>query len=465
MQILLLNPPGNKVYIRSNYCSKVSKSRFTHEPIDLSILSGILAEHFSVSVLDCIAERLSSKEALRKITELNPDVIITLVGSASWSNDVCFLEKIKKSINVKIIGSGDELMEDGEGILSRHNFLDAIILDYTSPQVVDYIKGNLSNLAHILYKDTRGISSASPYTLKNAGEFKIPIPRHELFPLKKYRFPFVRGYPVASVLTDFGCPYGCNFCIFGNLGFKLRKIENVLEELNYLVSIGVKEVVFGDQSFAANRSRTMRLCEEMIPIELTWSCYSRVDLVDSELLTLFKKSGCHTIIFGVESGNDHTLKKYNKGLSTKKIEDTVTLCKDVGIRTVATFIIGLPGETERDCENSIKFAKTLGCNFASFNTPVPRKRTVLRKDAKENKWLIPEKQDIDQSGSDSSLNTPQISADRLKYLRDRAEREFYLRPAYISRRLLSLGSFTNLSTEFKEGLHLISNILFRRFKK
>ena len=466
MRVLLLNPPGDKLYIRSNYCSKVSKSSFVHEPVDLLVLSGIVAKYFSLNVLDCIAERLSFTAALDKIAKLNPDFIITLVGSASWSNDVRFLTELKKMHPVNIMGSGDELMEDGCKILSQYAFLDAIILDYTSSDVADYIRGQRANLNSILFKNNDNVSSANAYLNKKAEEFEIPVPRHDLFPLKKYRFPFVRSYPVASVLTDFGCPYACAFCIFGALGFKLRKIENVLEELKYLLSLGVKEVIFGDQSFAADRNRTIRLCEGVLAkgLGLSWSCYSRADLMDPGLLSLLKESGCHTIIFGVESGNDHILKRYNKGLTTQKIKDTVRLCRKAGIRTVATFIIGLPGETEADCENTIRFAKNLGCDFASFNVPVPRKMTHLRQDAKKNNWIIPEKQDMDQSGSDVLLNTPQISADRLKQLRDRAEREFYLRPSYIYKRLLSLDSLTGFFVELKEGLSLIWHIFLVRLK-
>lgn len=452
-RVLLLNPPGDKLYIRSNYCSKVSKSNSVHEPIDLVILSGLVAESFPLSVLDCIAEGIDVETAIKKIAELDPQVIITLVGSASWTNDVSFLSRLKESHQAIILASGDELMEGGEEILAAHNFLEAIILDYTSREAVDYIKGRRSGLNHILFRG----HGASPYLSKKAIEFEIPVPRHELFPLKRYNFPFRRHFPVASVLTDFGCPYTCAFCIFGQLGFKLRKIENVLEELQYLTSLGVREIVFGDQTFAAERERTIRLAEKMQLFKplFSWSCYSRADVLDRPLLKLLKRSGCHTIIIGVESGHDHILKKYHKGLTTARIKETIRLCREVGLQTVATFIIGLPGETEEEALETIKFAKGLGGDFASFNTPVPRQRTPLRQEARINKWLIPGKKDMDQSGTDSSLSTPGISAGRLKELRRQAEREFYLRPGFLVKRFLSLRSMTSFLNEIREGIGLI----------
>ncbi|HBA25900.1 MAG TPA: hypothetical protein DCY98_00660, partial [Nitrospinae bacterium] len=83
MNILLLNPPGKKIYVRDYYCSKTSKANYIYHPIDLLLLSGILASRHSVDLIDAIAERLSPDDCLNRIANKKPDAIIALTGAVS----------------------------------------------------------------------------------------------------------------------------------------------------------------------------------------------------------------------------------------------------------------------------------------------------------------------------------------------------------------------------------------------
>src|SRR3989344_727403 len=218
MKILLLNPPGTKIYIRDYYCSKVSKTNYIYEPPDLLILSGILSEKHRVAVIDAIAEKLSENDCIARILQFRPDAIVFLSGAVSFQEDFPFMEKVKRLTNAKLIGSADIFMENGEKIL------------------------------------------------------------------EKYRFPFAYG-KFATVLTDYGCPFRCKFCIMSNLGFKFRSAENVIAELQYIKSLGINEIYFDDQTFGVNRKRTIDLCNAMLAnnLQMKWSCFSRVDLIDEEI--------------------------------------------------------------------------------------------------------------------------------------------------------------------------------------
>ena len=131
------------------------------------------------------------------------------------------------------------------------------------------------------------------------------MPRHEYFPLKEYKYAFSRDFPTAHLMTDFGCAFNCSFCPIriDNLGFKIRPVNEIIEELKYLKSIGIKELYFRDQTFGANKKRAIELCNKMIEegLKFSWHCFSRVDVINEDLIDAMRSSGCHTIIFGMKA--------------------------------------------------------------------------------------------------------------------------------------------------------------------
>ena len=455
MKILLLNPPGTKIYIRDYYCSKVSKTNYIYEPPDLLILSGILSEKHRVAVIDAIAEKLSENDCIARILQFRPDAIVFLSGAVSFQEDFPFMEKVKRLTNAKLIGSADIFMENGEKILEKYRFIDALLLDFTTPDILAYLEGK--NAQNIIYRAGDRIIKTKTERIKLAN-FTIPIPKHELFPLHKYRFPFAYG-KFATVLTDYGCPFRCKFCIMSNLGFKFRSAENVIAELQYIKSLGINEIYFDDQTFGVNRKRTIDLCNAMLAnnLQMKWSCFSRVDLIDEEILTLMKNAGCHTIMFGVESSNEEILRKYEKGFTIAQVEKTFALCRKLGIRTLATFMLGFPEESEESVINTIEFSKRLNPDYAAFNVPVPRAATQLRKEEIAEHLIADELLPLDQTGSFVEISTKQIPAERLASLRKRAVKEFYLRPSYIARRILSIRSFAELKNNISDALALLQN--------
>lgn len=254
MRILLLNPPGSKIYTRDYYCSKISKSDYIYHPVDLLALSGTLAGCHQVDVLDAIADQLSPKECQRKIAAQNYGAIIFLTGSVSWNEDAQFIKELKAVKNFLAIGTGDILLEDYLNLMRQNDFLDAIILDFTTPDILYYLDGKYEIVKNMAFrKGGQLVNVASPRAWQQ--EFELPRPRYELFPNKKYRYPFVLSHPFATVLTDYGCPFKCQFCVMNSLGYKFRKMENVFEEIEYLKNYGFKDIYFDDQTFGARPER------------------------------------------------------------------------------------------------------------------------------------------------------------------------------------------------------------------
>ena len=456
MKILLLNPPGDKKYLRMYYCSQVAKSDYVYQPVDLMVLAGILKDH-ELKVMDAIVDNIGFDQCQNQILDMDIDVIILLTGFVSWDLDKKLIKNIVDKKKVKIIALGDIMHAQAEKRLKEENFLDAAILDFTSYDILDYLNGNYKNINNLVYRDGEKIIVPKKKSIKN---YEIPVPRHDLFFNRKYRYPFIKKYPMTTVLTDYGCAFNCSFCIFSTLGFKFRSVDNVIKELDFVKSLGIKEIFFLDQTFGAIKNRNFELCERMIKknYKFNWFCFSRVDVLDKETMILMKKAGCHTIIFGVESSQINTLKEYHKQYTHEQIIKTFRIASKLGIQTVGTFLFGLPEETKEDCLNTIKFAIKLKCDFASFNFATPREETELRKKAIKKGLIKKDMEIIDQSGDTISMATGNLSKKDLEKIKKKAYISFYLRPTYFIQRLSKLRSFDEFKIQVRQAFSMVKNV-------
>ena len=145
MRVLLLNPPGCRIYIRDYFCSKTTKSNYLFHPIDLVVLSGTLASEHEVEVLDCIAERLDPDAAAARIDAFAPDVVLSLVGSVSWDEDRAFLRS-QHAAGRRILAMGDVLQEDTAKRLADEPWLEAVLHDFSSSDVLEFLRGSTATV-------------------------------------------------------------------------------------------------------------------------------------------------------------------------------------------------------------------------------------------------------------------------------------------------------------------------------
>lgn len=458
-KILLLNPPGKRLYVRDYFCSKVSKADYINAPIDLVMLSGVLnTGEFEIKLLDAIVEKLGVNETLKKIKEISPKHIVALIGSVSLWEDEEFLKELPLYSNAEIFVIGDFLLTEGVKFLRENKSIKGVILDFTSRGIYNYLKNEEEKITDLIINREDKIKI---YPKSAEKEFTINLPVHEEFLRMNYRMPFVRHYPFATTITNYACPFQCSFCVMNTFSYKERTPENIFQELDYLSKLGAREIFFLDQTIGVNRKKLIDFLNEMIKrkYRFGWFGFTRVDRVDQEILKLMKEAGCHTLLFGVESGSGEILKKYRKGYTKEQIKNAFHLAKKEGIKTLATFIVGLPEETREMIEETIKFSRELDPDFVSFNFAVPRFGTELREKAiKEN--LVSESVKImDQSGAEITMGTVSITREEMRQLKRKAVWGFYLRPKYILKRLVSLTSFTELKLNVNNFIALIKNEL------
>ena len=261
----------------------------------------------------------------------------------------------------------------------------------------------------------------------------LPIPAHHMLPFDKYRIPAIKG-PYTFIVTSRGCTAGCKYCIKHvsyQFSIRLRTPENILEELRVLKQLGIKHVHMYADLFTVNREQVIKLCQLMIQenLGLTWTCNSRVDYVDVEMLQLMGKSGCTYISWGIESANEQILKKAAKGYRLEQAPRALKWAHEAGIKNWGYFIIGLPGETPETIQQTIKFAKDLPLDIALFHVAAPYPGTPFFFEVLENNWFRPgtqwEQVDMDKS---TVLDYQGLTAEQLGYWQKKAFREWAFRP-------------------------------------
>ena len=298
------------------------------------------------------------------------------------------------------------------------------------------------------------INPARPF-IRNLDD--LPLPRHDLLPLDRYRIPMIKG-PYAFVVTSRGCPAGCRFCIkHVTYGYtvRVRSPENILEELWLLHDLGVHNVNMYADLFTVDREQVMGLCQLILKegLKVRWMCNSRVDFVDEEMLQMMGQAGCWMIAWGIESANEEILRRVRKGYRPEQAAQALGWARAAGIKNWGYFIIGLPGETEETIRQTIDFARRLPLDLALFHIAAPYPGTPFYQEAVEKGWFRPgtrwEEVDMDRS---TVLDYPQMPAERIEYWARRAFREWALRPGPIWTYLTSMASLATFRSAVKIGL-------------
>ena len=288
----------------------------------------------------------------------------------------------------------------------------------------------------------------------------LPMPLHHLLPLDKQRMPMIKG-PFTFIVTSRGCPAGCKYCIkhvsYQN-SVRLRSPELIFEELKLLSTLGVHNVHMYADLFTVNREQVVDLCRLIIDSRLTvhWTCNSRVDYVDEEMLQLMGQAGCYLISWGIESANEQILKRAHKGYRKEQATLALTWAHAAGIKNWGYFIIGLPGETEETIQETIVYSKTLPLDIALFHIAAPYPGTPFFYEVVENNWFRAgtkwEEVDMDQS---TVLDYGDLSAERLEYWQKRATREWSFRPGPMFTFAKSLNTWDGFKSAVSVGVQTL----------
>jgi len=478
VDILFVNPPApdRGIWIRSQHrVGRRSREGMIWPQVSLAQLAALFPD-YRVEIIDAIPSHMSWAAFERLLDAKRPRFYVTQVTGPTLQNDMygVFLAKARGATTIAfgthVTPMPVATMESypaldfvlrGEPELTLRELVDTLSLDAgeSAPwsqcgaafaqrlqklfaeadeawepawQAEGALEDKLAHIKGLVWR-RKGRIVLNPDRPLIADLDALPLPRHDLLPLKAYRAPLVKG-PYAFVVTSRGCPAGCLFCIkhvsYGQ-SVRFRSPENVLEEVEQLVSLGVHSIHMYADLFTVNREQVMGICRGLLDrgLRIRWTCNSRVDFVDREMLEWMARSGCWMISWGIESGDDRMLARMRKGTTTEGVERALRWAREAGIKNWGYFIIGLPGETEESIRQTIAFAKRLPLDLALFHIAAPHPGTPFFFEVVENGWFRPgtrwEQVDMDRS---TVLDYPQLKAEDLERWAQRAFREWACRP-------------------------------------
>jgi radical SAM superfamily enzyme YgiQ (UPF0313 family) len=453
MKILLLNPPADTIFVRrANYCSDTAKGRYREPPVDLVILSGVLAQSHDVSFMEGVAPGVTAEDCYQRIADDGIEAVVMLMALVSRATDIPFVRELRRRFPHLLIVAGGDVVRFATGDLLRDcPELDALLLDYTSPSILRFFAGERRGLQNLICREEAG---SRPLAAVMERVFDIPVPRHELFIDSRYRSAVSVHRRQAVTIMSFGCPSRCNFCPLETINYRLREMESAKAEMRYIKELGFRDILFSDATFAAAPKWTEEFLEFMATeIQLPWWCHTRADTLNEKLVKLMKRAGCHTITIGVETASDEINANFEKDTDVALTRQAFDLCRKAGIRTLGHFIVGLPGETVETTQRSIEYAIELDPFYASFNIAEAMAGTSFGDEYRE-RFGEEAKQDRFLSQF-FPAQTSGLTFEQAKSLRNEAVRRFYFRPAKMARLLFSARSWYELEKLAVNGIELL----------
>ncbi len=205
------------------------------------------------------------------------------------------------------------------------------------------------------------VDNPAPPLIKKLDE--LPMPARHLLPMERY-FQ-LKTERLAYVFTTRGCPFKCIFCqkeLTGR-GFRVRSTQLIVDELEHVVKTynpGV--VLFVDEILTLRRKRIHEMCDEILRrgLKFEWIANTRADCVDYPLLKHMHRAGCRRIYYGWESGSQRMLDVLKKDLTPEVIVEAARMTRRAGIWAKVYLIVGSPGETPRDVEETEKVLRLAG---------------------------------------------------------------------------------------------------------
>ena len=386
MNTLLINP--GTIRIRG-------LERENSFPLGLGYIAAVLDASHKVKVIDVRAEKLGDDSLREAISKIAPRIVGITSMTIAFSRAIEIAQMVKQINNDTVVVVGGAHSNVWPDYPLKYDCFDISVYgegERTAIELWDKIERGES------YEDIKGIAfrKDGEVIVNQRREFivnldELPFPARHLFPMSKYQDESnLYVSPVCSIGTSRGCPFSCAFCS-SNVSFgrryRFRSPKNVVDEIELLINeYNARGIYFREDLFTVNAKKVIATCDEIKKrgLNFKWECESRVDTVNEEMLRAMKSAGCEYIWFGVESASQEMLDYLNKQITISQVKEAYNLCKKIGIRAGASFLIGVPGETIGDIYSTINFAGELNAESAQFNIFTGHPTSPLYEYVREN---------------------------------------------------------------------------------
>lgn len=431
---------------------------------------------YTVYWMDGIACQQSYKEWLEELEEKNPDYLIMETKSPVIKKHWKIINSLKKRFkDLTIILVGDHVtyapLETFENC-SVDYILTGGDYDYLAVNLLNHIYKGEELEGGIYWRDGKKIISSGPAKLQhNIND--LPFIDRDLtqWQLYAYENGNYKYKPATYMYSGRDCWWNrCTFCVWVhtlNPKFSYRSFtpERLFAEVKHLVDhYGVKEI-FDDAGTLFIGPKLKKFCELMIKSgynkKVRYGCNMRLNaLRRQEDYDLLKKAGFRFVLFGMESANQKTLDKLDKGMKEEDIINGSRMASKAGLEPHITIMLGYPWETYADAKRTIDLAKYC-FNKGYFNTMqativIPYPGTPLFSECKKNGWLLTE--DYNRFDMRQPIMKIPFAREKLHHLMQDLYSAF-LSPRYMIRKMSQVRSLTDLQFLFYAGKKLVGHLL------
>jgi len=454
-QILLIVPPlinGGIAFTREGRCQERAEVLGSIKPpLTLAYLAAIFLKNGIIfRLVDATAQRLDKDQIERELGNFVPDLVIFPSTTPTIEDDTANLLFLKKKFGAKLFTLGPHSTAIPEETLRKLPALDGIILHDVEETAQEIARTPFDQLKNIkgLYFRLNGRIVETPRREQIKDLDKLPYPAWEYFSLEKYQMPIL-GKSYLLVETSRGCPFGCDFCVVSiihGLNFRQRQSKKVVDEIEYMKNrFKIETFYLWGDTVTLDEKFILSLANEIIKrkLNIQWITNARLDTINNILiLKKMRQAGLWILGVGVESAKENIRGLMNKKLEPMAIEAGFKNLKKVGIKSYAFFILGYPGETTEDMQQTIDFALKLDPDFVSFYPAVPYPGTRFAKKC-AGLGIIKEKCWRKLEYSNYVLQNKNLNDKIVLKMIARGYRQFYFRPKYLLR---SIKTFFNPKT-------------------
>ncbi len=470
MKIALIYPPFLRS-IQTTLPEFVNDNEGVFHPLGILYIASYLKasrKDAELLIIDAASQKLSYEDIGKRVADFSADI----VGISCWTFSLVDSLEVARQVK-KVLPKARVCMGGPHATIYPRETVSFEEVDFVITgdgekafsMLVDALsdEAGLEGVPNLFYKKGSIIEkSSSEYSEKDLNA--LPFPDRSMLPKEDYYSIMDKGEFITTMITSRGCPFQCKFCFQQDTGWRYRSIDNIIAEMKACVNLGFKNFFIFDETFTVNKQRVMGLCDEIIRLGLNinWSCRSRVDTIDDEIMKRLKSAGCSRISFGVESASVKVLNRLNKNIKLSRVREVFKLAKANGLITLADFMVGCPDENRVIAYDTIDLAIKLNPDYVQFSLFTLFPATELYTEALKE-GVVDRDVWLEYAMSPSPDFTPPLwniysEAEAKKILVD-AYRKFYFRPSYILKKLSGISSIRELKYYSKAGLDLAMTAL------
>lgn len=478
--------PGNFQIAQNRQAQRFEHGAYIFPVVLASAATMLRNAGHEVVWLDGPAEGLSWPEYYTKLIELEPDLIAfeakTPTIKRVWDvvNTIKRISSpIKKSIVVlmgdHVTAMPGESLENcnAEFVMTGGDY------DFGLNELVRSVVNKKTEREYIAYAPKEDAGQCSKIFLMptNSNLSSLPVIDRELCKWRLYAYEKGSGnykyLPGTHTMFGRDCWWrhegGCTFCSWTNTfkNWRVMSVSQAMAEVETCASLGIREV-FDDTGTFPIGKWLHSFCSEMIKFNkgrrhgrarITMGCNMRPGALREEDWEIMGRAGFRFILFGLESANQHTIERINKGQKDGDIEESCRLATKHGMHPHATCMVGYPWETRVEAEKTIELTRDLfrrgWLQTLQATIVMPYPGTELFRQCKEAGWLTTE--DWNEYDMRKPVMKTGMMDDEILAL-TRGIYKSCITPQFIAKKLFSLRTVDDLRFMWKAAKFMLGHL-------